>query len=320
MIDVSVVIPMKNAEPYVRETLEAVLAQSGMALEVIVIDDGSTDRSREIAEQMRDSRVHIIDGPRRGISAAFNAGLTAARGDVLARCDADDLYPPGRLAWQVQFLREHPEFGAVCGSFATISPKGKMIAWPSGGAAGEEITAELLAGGGRSHMCAYAFRTALLREIGGCREWFVTSEDRDLQFRLAEITRIRYEPRLAYLYRLHDASVTHTQQSRRRRFFEQMSLEFQRQRREVGMDDLQREQAPPPPDSDDSKPRSTRQQIQELLLGESWKMHATGNKLKSLGIGLRACAARPCNLTAWKSFAALIVKPTNRQSAIGNRQ
>ena len=84
---------------------------------------------------------------------------------------------------------------------------------------------------GRSHMCAYLFRTAIVRKLGGCRTFFVTAEDVDLQLRLSEITRIWYDPRPAYMYRLHDASITHVQKSAERTFFEQCARRFQEQRR-----------------------------------------------------------------------------------------
>ncbi len=125
---VSVLIPTRNAERYIRATLESVLAQAGVDLEVVVIDDGSTDRSVEIAQGMGDERVRIVSGPQKGISAAFNAGVAAAKGEIVARCDADDLYPAGRMAWQVKFLSEHPEFRAVCGYFRR-SPKAENRWW-----------------------------------------------------------------------------------------------------------------------------------------------------------------------------------------------
>ena len=96
---VSVVIPMKNAEPYVREAVESVLKQEGVELEVIVVEDGSTDQSEAVVRSIDDPRIRIIPGPQKGIAAAFNAGLTEAKGEFVARCDADDVFPPGRLAW-----------------------------------------------------------------------------------------------------------------------------------------------------------------------------------------------------------------------------
>ena len=78
----SVLIPMRNAEPYVAAALDSVLSQRDVQLEVVIIDDGSTDRSVQIVEQINDPRVRIIRGPRKGIAAAFNAGLAAARGEI----------------------------------------------------------------------------------------------------------------------------------------------------------------------------------------------------------------------------------------------
>src|SRR3954447_12910319 len=77
----SVIIPMRNAEPFVRAAIESVLAQGGVELEVIVVDDGSLDRSVAIVKELYDPRIRIVPGPRQGISAAFNAGLHAAHGE-----------------------------------------------------------------------------------------------------------------------------------------------------------------------------------------------------------------------------------------------
>src|SRR5689334_7451045 len=110
---VSVVMPMRNAQRFVVESLRSLLAQAGQGetfeLDVVVVDDGSTDRSADVVRALNDPRVRIVPGPQRGISAAFNAGLAAARGQILARCDADDLYPPDRLDWQVRWLADRSE-------------------------------------------------------------------------------------------------------------------------------------------------------------------------------------------------------------------
>ena len=125
---VSVIMPMRNARPFVADALRSVLAQGGAELEVIVVDDGSTDGSGDIVRAMSDPRLRMVQGPAKGIAAAFNTGLAAARGELLARCDADDYYPAGRLAWQVEALQRLPEYGAVCGYYSTIDPRGRTIA------------------------------------------------------------------------------------------------------------------------------------------------------------------------------------------------
>jgi glycosyltransferase involved in cell wall biosynthesis len=307
---ITVIIPMRNAAAYVRAAVGSVLKQTGAELEVIVVDDGSTDASAKIVRDIADPRIRIIPGPQKGISAAFNAGLADAKGEYVARCDADDLYPPARLAWQLEFLQSHSDFGAVSGSFATMTHRGKPVAQQDAGrTTAEEVTAELRAGRGRSHVCAYLFRSSLLRQIGGCREFFVTAEDVDLQLRLAEIARIFHDPRSAYLYRLHDASITHVQKSGERSFFERCAREFQQQRLTRGQDDLQLGHPPAIPKAEDAPRASSRQQIQRLLIGQAWAVHGQGRKLAGIALGLRAWFTSPLHLTVLKSVVALAVKP-----------
>jgi glycosyltransferase involved in cell wall biosynthesis len=314
---ISVIIPMRNAEPYVRAAVESVLAQKDVELEVIVVDDGSTDRSAEVVGGIRDARVRIIPGPQKGISASFNAGLADAKGELLARCDADDLYPQDRLTWQEQFLRDHADFGAVSGGLSTMAHSGKVLvdAGDYNTTAAGEVTEELRAGRGRSHMCAYLFRTDVLQKLGGCREFFVTAEDVDLQLRLSEITRIWHDPRPAYLYRLHDASITHVQRSGERSFFEECARKFQQQRRERGSDDLQLGWPPPmPPRAQRGSGASTWNQIQRLLLGQAWAAHASGARWPAMKLGVRAWVANPLSLGTLRSVLALAVKPAAKSA------
>ena len=314
---VSVIIPMRNAEPYVRAAVESVLAQKDVELEVIVVDDGSTDRSADIVRGIGDPRVRVIPGPRKGISASFNAGLADAKGEFLARCDADDLYPPDRLARQLEFLRDHPDFGAVSGGLSTMSNSGKVLvdAGDYNLAAAAEATDELRSGRGRSHMCAYLFRTELLRQLGGCREFFVTAEDVDLQLRLAEVTRIWHDPRPAYLYRLHDASITHVQKSGERSFFEECARKFQQQRRERGSDDVELGWPPAmPAGAGHGGAVSKWNQIQRLLIGQAWAAHAAGARGAALKLGLRAWVANPLSLATLRSLMALAVKPSSSKA------
>jgi glycosyltransferase involved in cell wall biosynthesis len=109
---VSVVMPAFDEEAFIAEALRSVLAQTYHPVEVIVVDDGSGDRTAEIA-QAHD--VCLLRRPHLGASAARNAGLAVATGEYWTIFDADDVMPPERLARQVAHLEEHPELGMVLG-------------------------------------------------------------------------------------------------------------------------------------------------------------------------------------------------------------
>jgi glycosyltransferase involved in cell wall biosynthesis len=307
---VSVIIPTRNAREYVADAVRSVLDQPGVDLDVIVIDDGSTDGSADIVRALNDSRVGIIPGPRAGISAAMNAGIEAARGTFLARCDADDLYPAGRLTKQLAWLVSNPDFAAVCGSFRTITAKGRPVSDLNCGATATEITDELRRGATRTHLCTFLFRTDALRATGGFRAWFVTAEDIDLQLRFGQANRVWYDPTPAYAYRLHGSSITHTQADVARQFYEAQARRFLQQRVERGEDDLQRGCPPSPPvnGAGGGAPISTGAHVQGMLVGESWRQHRAGQKGKSLVTGFRACLARPASFSAWRNLGALAIK------------
>lgn len=107
MPPVSIIIPCHNAAPWLAETLESALAQTWPEKEIILVDDGSTDASREIARGYESRGVRLLTQPNRGAAAARNAGLRQARGDYLQFIDADDLLTPDKLAAQVALLEQH---------------------------------------------------------------------------------------------------------------------------------------------------------------------------------------------------------------------
>ncbi len=114
---VSVVIPVRNGARYLGEAIESVLAQTCSAdIEVIVVDNGSTDGSRAVAESFGTpgpKTVRVIDEPRRGAAHARNSGTMSARGEYLAFLDADDLWAPGKLARQIHELEARQDLEMV---------------------------------------------------------------------------------------------------------------------------------------------------------------------------------------------------------------
>ncbi|HEY8708373.1 MAG TPA: glycosyltransferase family A protein [Burkholderiaceae bacterium] len=318
---VSVIMAMRNAEPYVRQALASVLQETEVPLEVVVVDDGSTDRSRAIVQGIGDPRVRIVDGPRRGVSASINTGLAAARGDIIMKCDADDLYPPGRIGDQVAWLYAHPEHDAVCGAFSTIDSGGRAVAdlcVRAEDLSAQEISSELRSGTTRTSLCTYAIRRSALSAVGLHRDYFETSSDIDLQLRLGEACRVAYLPENTYFYRLHDASITHTQGNARRVFYENTVREFQRQRLATGTDDLAAGHPPVPPASHGDAPGQVASQIQGMLLGEAWRELAKGHRRAAAAKAWRAVVANPSSRATWISAIKLGVRVILSTSSDGH--
>jgi glycosyltransferase involved in cell wall biosynthesis len=112
---ISVVVPAHNEERYIAEALDAVLAQTDPALEVIVVDDGSTDGTVAIVEGYGD-RVRLLRQENRGCPGAFDTGFREAEGEFVALCPADDVWERRKLEWQRELLRAHPEVDVVFGA------------------------------------------------------------------------------------------------------------------------------------------------------------------------------------------------------------
>jgi len=112
---ISVVVPAYNEEPYIAEALDAIFAQTLAALEVLVVDDGSTDGTVEVVGRYGD-RVHLIRQENRGCPGAFDTGFREAAGDFVALCPADDVWEPEKLEWQRDALAEHPEVDVAFGA------------------------------------------------------------------------------------------------------------------------------------------------------------------------------------------------------------
>lgn len=126
---VSVVIPSYNVQAYLEQTLRNVLQQTFTDFEVLVIDDGSTDLTAEIARSVKDRRIRVISQANRGLAGARNTGIRAAKGEYIAFLDADDLWHREKLARHVLHLQSEPEVGVSYSQSAFIDNDGMPLGY-----------------------------------------------------------------------------------------------------------------------------------------------------------------------------------------------
>lgn len=118
----TVIVPVYNGEPFLAEALQSIMEQNYQPLEVLVVDDGSTDRSAEVAATFPD--VRVLRKEHSGIAATLNLGVSHGSGELFAFLDADDRWLPGKLASQIQELHRRPELDMVFGAVRQFFRRG----------------------------------------------------------------------------------------------------------------------------------------------------------------------------------------------------
>ncbi len=209
----SVCMPVYNAEQYVRQATESILTQTFSDFEFIIIDDGSTDGTRAILDELaeRDPRIRLISRPNTGYTVALNEAIGMARAPYMARMDADDISMPQRFEKQIVYMQSHPECVLLGSRILTIDPFGSPLYEPNHKLVHEEIDRQLLNGVGWAivHPVSMIVRSHLVA-LGGYRVEMEPAEDLDLFLRLAERGKIANLTDVLLHYRQHIKSVNHT--------------------------------------------------------------------------------------------------------------
>ena len=205
---VSVVIPAYNAAPYLRQALDSVLAQTFRDLEVIVVDDGSTDATSQILSGYA-SRVRVLRQQNAGVAKARNHGIAASKGRYVAFLDADDAWYPHKIDRQVATLSSDGRQGAIYTRFvatdADLRPSG--LRWQPGRRALLEdllFDGNVIAAGASTVLCD----RALLDQLGGFDPSFSLCADWELWIRLAAVSGFTYLDEALALYRRHPGNMS----------------------------------------------------------------------------------------------------------------
>lgn len=205
---ISVIIPAYNAAEFVVGAIESALAQTYEPIEVIVVDDGSTDDTAEVLAPLADD-IRYVQQENRGLAGARNRGIIESQGELVAFLDADDKWMPEKLARQWRWLTEHPEAGLVHSDLMFWRPEtGEVFyeARPRAKYAGDCYTRLFFESWVTPS--TVLVRRACLERAGMFDERFRWVEDVDLWLRIARHYPFAYIDEPLVLYRLHGASLT----------------------------------------------------------------------------------------------------------------
>jgi len=212
---ISVLLPIHNGLPYLREAVESLLGQTFPNFELLAIDDGSTDGSPAYLEGLDDPRLRLFRRAHSGLIPVLNFGLAQARADLIARMDADDIARPERLERQWRFMHDHPEVVLLGSRVQEIDGTGRLI----GAVADlpeqhEAIVARFTQPRKMNPLVhpSVLFRREAALRCGGYRKDFPVAEDSDLWRRLARIGRLHILAEPLLLLRKHGGNVTRTKE------------------------------------------------------------------------------------------------------------
>lgn len=216
---VSVIIPVHNSEQFLAETIESVLAQSYRPIEVIVVDDGSTDESANIARSFDD--VHYIHQANQGTAVARNNGIAASKGEFFSFLDHDDVCLPNKLELQVGHLLEHPHVGfTICMIDNFLDPMLKSIP--------EDQSVPMM--DEKISFSSMLVRREIFERVGGFDpdyrlandlEWVTRAKDLGVQMTIL--------PHVLIRRRIHEANLSHDRQGVKADLFRLIKASIDRQ-------------------------------------------------------------------------------------------
>lgn len=210
---VSVIMSVYNTEQYLAFAIESILAQSYSDFEFIIISDGSTDKSYNVIKKFaaKDKRISIINrAANKGLIASLNEGLDAARGNFIARQDADDISLPERLHLQVEYLQNHPEIGLLGTNIAVINEKGDKVSRKIANVNFLTTPDDLKLAEVFSNQFAHGsimVRASLVKKLRYDNA-FKHAEDFELWSRISRQSQVANLKEPLYLWRLHQSGVT----------------------------------------------------------------------------------------------------------------
>lgn len=205
---ISVVIPVYNGEKTIKETIDSVLKQTLADFELIIINDGSIDRTLEIISSIKDERLKVFSYPNAGLAASRNRGISLAKGQYISFIDADDLWTPDKLELQLKALEENPEAAVAYSWTDCIDESGKFLGKCSYLSFSGDVRANLLLTNFIESGSNVLIRTEALKKVGYFDESRKSGEDWDMWLRLASDYSFIAVSKPQVLYRISSTSMS----------------------------------------------------------------------------------------------------------------
>jgi glycosyltransferase involved in cell wall biosynthesis len=202
---VTVIVPCYNGAAFLEETLRSALAQSHTPVEILVVDDGSTDGSRKIAERFP---VRYVRQENSGLSAARNTGIRESRGNYLVFLDADDRLKPQAIARGLRALDVHPDCAMAVGDHVFIAADGSHLGNSVKPFDIDHHFETLLKSNFIEMISTVLFRRSVLEEVGGFNTALRVAEDYDLYLRIARLHPICSHTAIVAEYRKHETNAS----------------------------------------------------------------------------------------------------------------
>jgi glycosyltransferase involved in cell wall biosynthesis len=208
--EISVIIPTYNRALYLGQALDSVFAQTFPAAEIIVIDDGSTDQTRVMLDNLiQQTRIRYVSQSKKGVSSARNRGIELASHPFIAFLDSDDLFLPSKLEKQIAVFKNKPELGFVHCNFSKFNDQGDNLGIrDTSRISGQVYPNILMEWSVFMAMPCMVARTEVLKEVGGFDESMAWAEDMDLWRRIAKKYAIDTVPEVLVKVRVHSTSTS----------------------------------------------------------------------------------------------------------------
>lgn len=297
---VTVLMPVYNGEKYIRAAIDSILHQTFTDFEFIIINDGSTDGTKEILEEYvrKDARIRLISRENRGLVASLNEGIDLAQSPLIARMDADDIAIETRLEEQVGYLNNHSEVVCVGSFFEVIDDNDRALTTLDAPTSNTDIQKELIKG--HTVIC---HPTALMRKdavikVGKYKEEYYLVEDLDLWLRLGEEGELSNISKALIKYRVLLSSISGAAGNR----------QFNRAKKVIEDACSRRGVVSEFEPTQHFRPNKTKASQYAFILKYGWWAFNYGNKDAAITYGLKALKLYPVKISTWKLVYCAIFK------------